>query len=416
MSERPVASEPISFPIARSNVFDPTDELRPLREEQPLCPLRFTNGDVGWLVTNHPLAKAVLTDSRFGSCNDIQAVRRRGLLDFGDNGERVAEFQKALEPFEGWTPLRGFILMDPPEHTWYRRMLAPHFTTRRIAEYRSQVERIVAARLDAMADAGAPIDFVSTFAAPVSLWSQCTLLGIPADEAQRFYYIGHQLTDRTIPAAEAVGAWREAWEYVRALSRQRRQKPIDDVISAIAARNELSDEEVADTVLVLFQAGLDTTGDMIAFGLFILLCHPDQLDALRNDPSMVGSAVEELLRYGGFFHTATRNALEDIELDGTSIKAGETVVVSLPAANRDPAKFDEPDNLDLRRSATGHLAFAQGGHMCAGQHLARLELQVSLTALNSRFPTLRLAVPQDQVPVYGPRYLNPGVHELPVTW
>jgi cytochrome P450 len=295
-------------------------------------------------------------------------------------------------------------------------MLAPHFTPRRIAEHRPQVDRIVAERLDAMADAGAPVDLVSTFAAPVALWSQCALLGIPADEVERFYYLGHQLTDRTIPAAEVIDAWREAWEYVRTLSRQRRQKPTDDVISAIAGSNELSDEEIADTVLVLFQAGLDTTGDMIAFGLFILLCHPEQLDALRNDPSMIDSAVEELLRYAGFFHTASRNALSDVELDGTVVKAGETVVVSLPAANRDPSKFDDPDDLDLLRSATGHLTFAQGAHMCIGQHLARLELRTSLTALNSRFPTLRLAVPRDQVHVYGDEYLNPGVHELPVTW
>lgn len=416
-----MATEPISLPSERSHVFDPPDDVARLRKEQPLCRLRRASGELGWLVMSHELARAVLRDTRFGLPDLSDPEVRRSTT--GDPA-KDAEFWKALEPYGDWFPMKGFIAMNPPEHTRYRRLLAPYFTAARMDEYRPRVERIVAERLDAMEQAGPPVDLVSTFAAPVSLACQCALLGIPASEAQRFYRLGTDLSfaadgdlsKATKSVAEAVAGWREAWEFIRELCAQKRLDPADDVISDIASEGELTDDEVADTALVLFQGGLETTGDMLALAAFILLCHADQLELLRADPSMIKPAVEELLRYGGVFRRADRTALEDVELEGVAIKAGEKVTISLEAANRDPDKFDHSDRLDLCRSAQGHIAFSQGIHVCVGQHLARVELQVAIASLIARFPALRLAVPAEEISVYSGASFVFGVHELPVAW
>jgi cytochrome P450 len=402
----------VTLSAKRTGLFDPPDDFAKLRNRRPVR-LRYTNGDAGWLVTSHALAKAILTDSRFGRGDDIGTMLLRSPL--GDP-TRLAEFQDALEPYEGWRHMQGFIFMDPPEHTRYRRLLSPYFSARRLETFRPRIEQIVAKRLEAMEEAGPPVDLVRMFAAQVSLGSQCTLLGIPVEEAERFYWLAKMGADPAVQPREVVAAEREAWEYVRTLTARKRLDPGDDVISDICRHPELSDDEVADTALVLFLGGLDTTGDMLAVAVFILLCHPDQLDALRDDPTRIETAVEELLRYAGTSRFTPRTALEDVDLDGMLIRARETVQVSLAAANRDPEKFDEPDRLDLERSASGHLAFAQGIHMCLGQHLARIELQVGLSSLIQRFPTLRLAVPADEVPVDGPERPTFGVRELPVAW
>lgn len=383
-----------------------------LRDDRPLSRLRYTNGDHGWLATNHRLSKLILTDSRFGR-GDLDAQRERSA--FADP-KRLAEFERVLAPFGGWRPMRGFIEMDPPEHTRYRRLLAPHFTARRMGELRSRIEAIVADRLAAMDSAGSPVDLVSCFAAPVSLGSQCALLGIPPDQAERFFRLGTVMSDASAPVEDVVAMWREAWEYVHDLTRERRLRPADDVISDIARQDELADDEIADTALVVFQGGLETTGDMLALGAFLLLYYPEQMALLRSGRAEVEGAVDEMLRFAGIFRFVARTALEDIQIEESLILAGETVTISLATANRDPDRFEHPDELDFTRPATGHVAFAKGVHTCIGQHLARTELQVGLTSLIRHFPTLRLAVPAEAVPVYAPQMGMFGIHELPVAW
>jgi cytochrome P450 len=162
-------------------------------------------------------------------------------------------------------------------------------------------------------------------------------------------------------------------------------------------------------------AGLDTTANMLGLGTFALLSNPDQFAALRDDPALAPQAVEELMRYLTLIHTTVKTAVEDVELEGRTVRAGETVVMSVDAANRDPLRFPDPDTLDLTRKATGHLGFGHGIHQCLGQQLARVEMQVALPALVSRFPTLRLAVDPEQVPLRTDMNIY-GVHSLPVTW
>jgi cytochrome P450 len=195
----------------------------------------------------------------------------------------------------------------------------------------------------------------------------------------------------------------------------KRANPTDDVLSELTD-SDLTDEELRGMALILLAAGFDTTANMLALGTFALLRNPEQLAALRADPTLTDQAVEELLRYLSVAKTFMRTALEDVELGGHTIKAGTMVILSLNTANRDPERFTDPHTLDLRRQDGGHLAFSHGIHQCLGQQLARVEMRVAFPALLNRFPTLRLAVPADEVALRPEAADIYGVKSLPVTW
>jgi cytochrome P450 len=209
---------------------------------------------------------------------------------------------------------------------------------------------------------------------------------------------------------------RRLTEYLLGLVRRRRADPRDDLLSELAGSAELSDLEIAGSGVLLLTAGHETIAGMLGLSVFALLSHPEQLARLRDGSASKDAAVEELLRYLTIFQFGVpRSPLEDIELDGQLIRAGETVTVSLPAANRDPQRFECPDELDLARSARGHLAFGYGVHQCIGQNLARMELHVALPALFERLPGLRLAVPDGEVPLSHDAGFY-GVLRLPAAW
>jgi cytochrome P450 len=186
----------------------------------------------------------------------------------------------------------------------------------------------------------------------------------------------------------------------------------------VIAEGELNEAEVAGLARQLFEAGHETTASMLAVSVFALLSERSRWDALRADPRLVDRAVEELLRYVSILQAGTfsRTATEDVALGDAVVAKGEKVIVSIPAANRDPRVFPDPDALDLHRDAAGHLAFGHGRHVCIGQHLARLELRVGLRGLLARFPGLELAVPPEQVRFHGGEHLLLGVEALPVRW
>ena len=236
-----------------------------------------------------------------------------------------------------WRPLQGFIFQDPPTHSRFRRLLAPHFTMRRMAAFRPRIEEVVNEQLDALQTAGSPADLVKMFA-PISLLSQCALLGIPAVDAERFFRLTTAGLDETVTPIEEAAAWHKAYEYIGGVVRAKRAEPGgDDVLSDIIRHTELTDDEITDTAFSIFQGGLESTGDMLVLAVFVLLCHPEQLSALRADPSRIDNAVEELFRYVSINHVAVgETALVDVDLDGTLIRKGETVIISLAQANRDP--------------------------------------------------------------------------------
>ncbi|MFF8831899.1 cytochrome P450 [Streptomyces sp. NPDC015131] len=378
--------------------FDPPAELGALREERPLTRLRYPDGHLGWLATDYATVRALLADTRFSS--------RQELMHFPFPGGPEGPLPPA--------PVGDMTAMDAPEHTRFRRLLAGKFTVRRMRRLTARVEEITAEHLDAMERGGPGAELVAAYAHPVPALMICELLGVPEDERDTFKQRAAAISDPGASLDEQVAAMAGLGEFVHALALAKRARPTDDLLSDLTG-TDLSDAELAGIGSFLLAAGLDTTANMIGLGTFALLRHPEQAALLRTDPESADQAVEELLRHLSIVHTGIRTALEDVDLDGQLIRAGESVTLSVQAANRDPARFAEPDTLDLRRRATGHLAFGHGMHQCLGQQLARVELRVALPALFRRFPTLRLAVPPEDVPLRAPIGIH-GVTRLPVTW
>ncbi|MEU4180212.1 cytochrome P450 [Streptomyces sp. NPDC026589] len=418
------ADEPPVLPTDRHTgcPFDPPAALTAL-SDRPVRRLRYADGHVGRLVTGHAAARAVLADPRFSSRYELLHLP---MAMEGAPGE--------LPP----APVGDIIGLDAPEHTRYRRLLAGRFTVRRMRQLTGRIERFTADCLDAMEQAGPTADLVEAFARPVPTLVICELLGVPYADRGRFLGLVEVIFDQAADAGARDEAYAGLLRYVGELVLAKRAEPTDDLLSDLAATGPggpapesggpapesaapgpaasgLSDEELAGIGGLLLAAGLDTTANMLGLGVFALLANPGQLEALRGDPDLAGPAAEELLRYLSVADPLLRSALEDVEVAGELIRAGETVTVSVQAANRDPRRFPEPDRLDIRRRATGHLSFGHGPHQCLGQQLARVEMTVALPALLARLPSLRLAVPPGEVPLRERSSIY-GVVSLPVTW
>jgi cytochrome P450 len=374
--------------------FDPPAELIDARRHGPISRFTHVGGRPGWLITGYDLVRSVLADSRFSS--------RKELLNVGD--------------FEVPPPPPGeFLLMDEPQHGRYRKPLVGKFTVRRMRLLTERIEQITADCLDAMEKAGPPVDLVSAFAKPIPTIVICELLGVPYEDRGSFQeqidtFMGGEVSDE-----ELMAAYTATQEYLAKLVAAKRANPTDDVLSELTD-SDLTDEELRGISLILLAAGFDTTANMLSLGTFALLQNPAQLAALRADPALTDGAVEELLRYLSVAKTFMRTALEDVEVGGQTIEAGTTVVLSYNTANRDPERFTDPHVLDIRRQSTGHLAFSHGIHQCLGQQLARVEMRVAFRALLDRFPTLRLAVPAEEVDLRPETADIYGVKSLPVTW
>jgi cytochrome P450 len=390
--------EPAPLPMARPAgcLFDPPEELARLRESYPLSRLSYSDGHVGWLATSYALVREVLADTRFSSRIELFHIPYPGQAS-------------QLPP----APPGHLHAMDPPKHTRYRRLLTGKFTVRRMALLTARIEQITTEYLDTMAEKGPPVDLVDAYAYPVPALTLCELLGVPGVDHDRFQHEARLANSLDASPEQVYAAATSLDRYMRELVAAKRTQPTDDLLSDLTT-TDLTEEELVGIGTVLLVAGLDTTANMIALGLLALLQHPDQLAYLRDNPDTIDSAVEELLRYLSLFHTNARSALQDVELAGHAVKAGDTVTLSAHAANRDPARFANPDVLDLRRRAVGHVSFGHGIHQCIGQQLARVEMRGALSALLTRFPTLRLAVASEDVKVVTSTIYS--VPTLPVTW
>lgn len=406
-------STPIALPTQRIHPFDPPSELGRLREREPICRLAYPDGHVGWLVTSHQLARTVLADPRFS----IRLAKSRSPVALALS----AAFKKLESEHGSRLSSRhggNFLEMDPPQHTRFRRMLAGEFTFRRIEELRPRIEAIVADHLDVMEQKGPPVDLVETFALPVPSLAICELLGVPYSERDAFHRYSIAIEDPAADVDEIVAGYLEFDDLIRRVVEHVRGEPGDGLMGRLVATGDLSDEELVGVGKLLVAAGHHTTKNMLTLGTFALLCEPRRWEALRADPSLIPGAVEELLRYLTIFQLGafSRTALEDVEVGDVLVKTGESVTVSLSAANRDPARFEDPDVFRPSRHASGHLAFGYGVHTCLGQHLARIELQVGLAGLLRRFPTLQLAVPVEEAPLHPGDVGQAGLYELVVVW
>nr|BFF25561.1 cytochrome P450 [Glycomyces mayteni] len=309
-----------------------------------------------------------------------------------------------------------FIEMDGADHTRLRRKLTGVFTVRRMRLLEPRVAEIVEERLDALEAAGGGADLVAEFALPVPALVISELLGVPRADQDRFTGDAATVMTMTVSAEEKAAASERIMAFIAALAASKRAEPQDDLLSDLAADEDLSEAEVIGIAMLLLVAGHETTAKMIGLGTMALLENRDQWDLLRERPELMANGVEELLRYIGVIHTGIiRQAAEDFEFEGEQIKAGEYMTVSVQTANRDPEQFAEPDVFDVAGNAKGHMTFGHGVHQCLGQQLARVEMRIAFQRLIARLPGLRLAVPAAQVPMRTDQNFY-GVSELPVTW
>jgi len=392
---------PPVFPGERSArcPFDPPSDYARWREAEGLRRVVW-GGHTVWAVSRLEDIKTAMTDPRVSA--DIV-----GRLQGEERGE-------------GAPPI--FPRMDDPEHARLRRMLTKDFTVKRVQAMRPRIQEMVDDFLDQMIGKGQPADIVRDFALPVPSLVISLLLGVP--------YADHELFQRHTavtmslhrPQEERTAASGALFGYLRDLVARKEAEPGDDLISRLlsehVANGDIDRDTVAMNGYLLLNAGHETTANMIALGTLFLLRHPDDLARIRDtdDPKVVAGAVEELLRHLTIVHSLVgRIAVEDVTIGGQLVKAGEGLVINLPAGNRDPEFFPDPDGFDIGRAARGHVAFGHGTHQCIGQILARAELEIALPTLLRRLPGLQLAVPFEELRFRGDMSIY-GVHELPVTW
>ncbi|RZB19445.1 cytochrome P450 [Streptomyces sp. F001] len=389
----------------RRTHFDPADDLRRLTAGQPVTRIDGdpqADGRPVWLVTGYHEVRQVLGDhTRFSTRRWFGTRTPAG----GDDEWRPDEAIGQLMDY------------DPPEHTRLRKMLVAEFTHRRTRRLEPRIEAVVDERLDAMERMGPPADLVQHFADPVPGPVLCELIGVPRDDRADFLRRCHAHL-ATLGRQERAAAGTAFTRYLTALVARTRKDPDGGFLGMLVRDygDEFTDKELRGICVLLMLAGLDNISGMIGLGALALLEHPDQLERLRADPAATDRAIDELLRYLSVPHAPTpRTALEDVRVGSRLVRAGETVVCSIPMANRDPALTAEPDRLDLTREPVAHVAFGHGIHHCLGAALARLELRIAFTALLNRFPRLRLDIPAEDVPfrVLSTAY---GVQRLPVTW
>lgn len=389
----------MDYPLPRRPGFDPPAEFAALRDTAPVCPVSLRHGQEALLITRYDDVRAVLRDhERFSS-----DPARPGFPQLRPVVDREA------------AP-GSFLVIDPPAHTRYRKLLTGEFTVRRMNELRPHVERITRERLDALLAGPRPADLVAGFALPVPSDVICLLLGVPVADQEFFSTRSRAHLNRSLTAEQVRTALDELHAYLEDLIRARRAEPTDDLVGRLVADPSLTVGEAVGMTVLLLVGGHETTANSIALSALALLRDRAQWEALVADPDLVDDAVEELLRYlSPVHHGVVRAVAGDALVGGCPVEAGQGVIASLFAANRDPAAFPDPDRLDLRRSAKSHLAFGSGVHQCIGHLLARLEMRVALRALVTELPGLRLAVPFEEVPF---RFDAPiyGLRSLPVTW
>jgi cytochrome P450 len=310
--------------------------------------------------------------------------------------------------------------MDAPDHTLYRRMLATEFTARRVRGLRPYIQSVVDDRVDRLLAGDRPADLVTTLALAVPSLVICELLGVPY--ADRSLFQGHTgvVASHHSTSADRLAAMGELRTYLRDLVAVKEREPGGDLLSELVARyaeaGVTDHDHLAGMAVFLLIAGHETTANMIALSTVALATNPEQLAAFTEDPAGAPRAVDELLRFlSNLDHVARRVAADDIELGGVTIRRGDGVIVLNAAANHDATVFECPHRLDVRRDARRHIAFSFGAHQCLGQHLARLELEITLTTLFRRIPGLRLAVPVATLPFKDDTSMY-GLHEVPVTW
>ncbi len=369
-------------PLRPGHRIDPYAQYHALRRAAP--------------VYRHPLFRALFL-TRYDDCAAVLRDPR-----FAANRTRSAVFQRA-DPFRDLPPamrrsiFRSLLMLDPPDHTRIRNLVNKAFTPRVVEGLLPRIQEIVDECLEAVASAG-EMELIADLAHPLPVRVIAELLGVPSEDRERFkrWSDGLALLVDPIGSAgrmqSAVAAFEELAAYFGQIFEDRRRTPRDDLLSALVAAevdgDRLDEAELLALCALILAAGHETTTNLIGKAVLALLRNPGERKRLQDDPGLIESAVEEFLRYESPVQGTDRVAVEDCEIDGQLVRRGQFVVILIGAANRDPARFPEPDRLDLGRPDNRHLAFGHGVHFCLGAHLARLEAQIAVGALLRRFPAL----------------------------
>jgi cytochrome P450 len=389
----------------RAFMEDPHAVYRALRERDPVHRSRMLRG---WVFTRYDDVSALFRDSRMSA----NFVHQAGF-------ERMKKIQlkagRTEDEFERPTMLNS----DPPRHTRLRGLVSKAFTPRAVQALEGRMTQIVSELLDATTGQG-EFDVIDALAYPLPVIIISEMLGVPAEDRERFRHWSDEVVRglgvATIDDLRAsIRAGRELNAYLEPIAEARRREPRDDLLSGLLQAEEAGDrlsmDEVFQTVVLLLVAGNETTTKLIGNGLRALLEHPEQFELLRKRPELIDSAVDELLRWDGPVHATGRAAREEFEFQGARIQKGQMVMFGIAGANRDPARFEDPETLDITRQDNPHLSFGHGLHFCLGSALARLEARSALSGLIERYPTLKLAT---EKPVWGPNVVLRGLAELPV--
>jgi cytochrome P450 len=388
---------------------DPPPRYHALRDVAPVHTMELPMMGVIHVLSRYADCKAVLASHEFGKG---ERDRARGLLEDDDEAAQYAELQSRTRPM---------LFLNPPDHTRIRGLVSRAFTPRRIDALRPTIERMVADVLDPIAGGG-EVDLLDVLAFPLPVAVIGALVGVPAEDHDWFRT---RVRDgaATLELSADAGVLRrgavalaEMGEYFVDLIEVRKADPQDDLLSALIAAEDdgdrLTRDELISNVILLFAAGFETTTNLIGNGTVALTQHPDQLRRLRDDRRLLPGAVEEVLRYDSPVQLDARTALVDTTLpDGTAVAAGETAVTLLGAANRDPARFADPDRFDVERADNAPLSFAWGIHHCIGAGLARAEGAVAFGALLDRFDGIEVL---DDPPRWRPGLTLRGLERLPV--
>ncbi|MDX1692016.1 MAG: cytochrome P450 [Acidimicrobiia bacterium] len=364
-------------------VRDPYPTYRRLLAETPVF------HDDTWGLTffaRHSDVTSILRDRRFG--RDIRHVVPVDEIDPRTYPRHLPNWYRMV---------RGsFIDLEPPEHTRIRSHVSRSFTKRRVEEMRADVEAAVTRAFDALAD-GEEVDLVADLATPVPITVIAEMMGVPASDHQMLLDWSHAIVrvfDLNVTPDEEAAAEQATIEFsdhLRGLVAQRRADPGDDLISHLVHEDDpLDEDDLVATCILVLNAGHEATVHAIGNGMLALARNPGALDALRADPEIAETAVEELLRYDPPLHMFERWVLEDLEWDGVQLKTGDKLGLLFGAANHDPEVFDEPDTLDLTRDPNPHIAFGMGIHLCVGAPLARLELEAVFATLARRYRSIDL--------------------------
>ncbi|KPC93728.1 monooxygenase [Streptomyces sp. NRRL F-6602] len=406
----PPARRAHRYPPPRPNAVDVPEEYARLRAEEPLAPVVLPSGDAGYLVSRYEDVRAVLSDPR---CSRAATVRPEAP-------------KLTAVPFDAG----GLFTMDPPEHTRLRALVSRAFTPRRVARMRPRLVQLAGSLADSLADAGPPADLNAAFAFPFPVAVICELLGVPYADRERFRTWSDAVLSLTAHTPQEMLRHKEALlAYLARLVAAKRREPGEDLLSAlVTVRDEdggLTEQELLTLAMTLLIAGHETTAGVLGTSVFTVLRHPGGMARVPDDEEELSALVEELLRInplgdGGPLRVTTR----PVEVAGHTLPANSAVIASVCSANRDGSRFPEPDRFDPGRfdparartgTAAGHLAFGHGPHYCLGAPLARAELAVALRTLADRFPTLRLAVPVEDVTMHTGLLVN-RLTRLPVTW